>query len=238
MYRIKHSELGEIVVKPNVRAKKVIARPMSGHIELTIPQGLSHDKILESLDRLKPQLLKLPRRAEHFISETTSFQTFTFEACIKKHEISNQFRMTLRNGMLTVFVPENVDILSLRSQNIIKNLIEEALRHEAKRVLPVKTEQLAQKFKLTYRRVFIKKLKSKWGSCSSDKNINLSLYLMLLDEKMIEYVILHELTHTLELNHSTKFWEKLSVFCGEDAKMLDKKLRYNLPNSYAYFFEH
>jgi len=86
---------------------------MSGHIELTIPQGLSHDKILESLDRLKPQLLKLPRRAEHFISETTSFRTFTFEACIKKYEISNQFRMTLRNGMLTVFVPENVDILSL-----------------------------------------------------------------------------------------------------------------------------
>jgi len=54
------------------------------------------------------------------------------------------------------------------------------------------------------------------------QNINLSLYLMLLDEKMIEYVILHELTHTVELNHSTKFWEKLSVFCGEDAKMLDK----------------
>ena len=236
MHRIKHSELGEIVVKPNVRAKNVIARPKSGYIELTIPEGLSHDRILESLERLKPRLLKAPRQAEHLISETTSFQTFTFEACIKKYEIPNQFRMTLRNGLLTVFVPENVDILSARSQNIIKNLIEEALRYEAKRILPTKTEQLAQKFKLNYRKVFIKKLKSKWGSCSSDKNINLSLYLMLLDEKMIEYVILHELAHTVHLNHSADFWRLLSQFCGENAQGLRDQLKYNLPESYRYFF--
>jgi predicted metal-dependent hydrolase len=55
---------------------------------------------------------------------------------------------------------------------------------------------------------------------------------------MIEYVILHELTHTVEFESQPPSFGKTQCFLCEDAKMLDKKLRYNLPNSYAYFFEH
>jgi predicted metal-dependent hydrolase len=236
MYEMLHPELGKIIIKTNSRARNVIARRMSDQILLTVPEGISRKRILETLELMKPKLQKLSTPKKPVFTESTTLQAHTFTAGIKRYAISDKFRMTLRNGNLTVFVPQKLDIESPQSQSVIKQLIEEGLRHEAKRILPAKTAQWAKKFNLSFRQVFIKKLISKWGSCSSDKNINLSLYLMLLDEKFIDYVILHELTHTVHLNHSAEFWQLLSQFCGEDAQGLRSQLKYNLPESCRYFF--
>ena len=62
------------------------------------------------------------------------------------------------------------------------------------------------------------------GSCSSSNNINLSLHLMRLPSRLIDYVIMHELTHILEKNHSSRFWDKLESFLP-GAKNLDQELK-------------
>ncbi|MCK4466289.1 MAG: M48 family metallopeptidase, partial [Bacteroidales bacterium] len=63
-----------------------------------------------------------------------------------------------------------------------------------------------------------------WGSCSSRNNINLNLHIMRLPEKLADYIILHELTHTVHKNHGKKFWSLLTEFTG-DGKGLAKELR-------------
>jgi predicted metal-dependent hydrolase len=57
-----------------------------------------------------------------------------------------------------------------------------------------------------YKSVSIKKLKSRWGSCSSDKRLNFNYKIMFLPEDMQDYLIVHELCHLEEMNHSKKFW--------------------------------
>jgi predicted metal-dependent hydrolase len=83
---------------------------------------------------------------------------------------------------------------------------------------------LSQKHGFSYRKVFIKNQKTRWGSCSGKNNINLNINLIRLPDELIDYTILHELVHTRVKNHSRRFWDQMDKLLG-DAKKLDRKLR-------------
>lgn len=92
----------------------------------------------------------------------------------------------------------------------------ENLRAEAKRVLPGKVAFFSARFGLKYNRVAIKHNSSNWGSCSAKGNINLNLNLIRLPEILSDYVILHEMTHLVHLNHSPLFHDLLEKYCTDD----------------------
>lgn len=81
-----------------------------------------------------------------------------------------------------------------------------ALRLQAEASLPTRLQQLADLHDFTFKSVQIKHLRGRWGSCDSNKNIVLNLYLMQLPWELIDYVLLHELTHTEVLRHGPDFW--------------------------------
>ena len=98
-----------------------------------------------------------------------------------------------------------------------------ALRKEAATLLPQRLEALASQTGYTYKDVTIKQLKSRWGSCNSRKEITLNLFLMQLPWKLIDYVIMHELTHTKVMQHGAPFWAAMEEFMP-DAKELRKEM--------------
>lgn len=102
---------------------------------------------------------------------------------------------------------------------------EELLRKQAKAYLPGRLAQLAREHGFSYCALRIRKSRSNWGSCSVKRNINLSIFLMLLPEHLVDYVILHELCHTIHMNHSPEFWSLLDKHTGNRAKQLRKELR-------------
>lgn len=81
------------------------------------------------------------------------------------------------------------------------------LSNEAKRVLPILTRQYAQKMNVTYGKITIRHQKTRWGSCSSSGNLNFNCMLMKAPRRVQEYVVVHELAHRLEMNHSDRFWK-------------------------------
>lgn len=102
-----------------------------------------------------------------------------------------------------------------------------ALRREAEATLPGMLHSLAKEHNYSYREVRIKSVQTRWGSCSSNKIINLSIWLMQLPEALTEYVLCHELAHLHNMNHSAKFWEEV-------ARMIpDYKLRRKQLKSYS-----
>jgi predicted metal-dependent hydrolase len=112
----------------------------------------------------------------------------------------------------------------------MENKEENELRARAKHYLPVEMQRLAQLHGFLYKQVKIRKSRTRWGSCSSKGTINLSFYLMLLPVHLIEYVLLHELCHTVEMNHSAAFWLLLDKHTEGRAKVLRKELRrYYIP---------
>lgn len=98
-------------------------------------------------------------------------------------------------------------------------------RKEAKNYLAKRTEFLAKKYNLKYNRLFVRDSKNKWGNCSKEKNISLNWRLIKTPPQVIDYVILHELCHSVILKHTQAFWLKLSTVCpsyNEQAEWLKK----------------
>jgi len=92
-------------------------------------------------------------------------------------------------------------------QAIAYSACERALKLEAEAILPKRLSVLAEQHGYRYRKVRVRKLTSRWGSCSSKNDISLSYFLIQLPWELIDYVIIHELVHTKHLNHGSDFWQ-------------------------------
>ena len=101
----------------------------------------------------------------------------------------------------------------------------ENLRREAKRVLPAMADRLAARNNFKYGKITIRATRSKWGCCTSQNNLSLSLFLMTLPTHLQEFVVLHELCHTVHHNHSAAFHALLDKVTGGREKELNRQLK-------------
>ena len=164
------------------------------------------------------------------------------EVVFRKNTNAKNYIIRLHNGKVKVTIPRygnyaqaNAFLLENKQKLLGKiqkqaahpspEIDETALRRQAQSALPVRLAQLARLHGFQYSGVTIRKSRTRWGSCSSKKSINLSLYLMMLPEHLIEYVLLHELCHTVQMNHSPAFWALLDRCTGNKAKELRKEIR-------------
>ena len=217
-------DLGRVVICTNNRSKQITARYKDGEILLTVPSAYSSSKAKLLFEEIKPQILKLEPRYRILFDENTQFETCSFKLVIRKHQLQNYYT-TLKDKTLTISCPEIVDFESKETQKNIRNYIETALRSDAKKILPEKVKNLAQKYGFNYTAVKINSSKTRWGSCSSKQSINLSFFCMLLPLHLIDFVILHELCHTIEMNHGERFWKLLDKVANNNARQLTKELR-------------
>lgn len=81
------------------------------------------------------------------------------------------------------------------------------LADEALRVIPERVRYYAEKIGVTYGRITIRNQRTKWGSCSSSGNLNFNCLLMLTPPEVLDSIVVHELCHRIEMNHSARFYE-------------------------------
>lgn len=115
-----------------------------------------------------------------------------------------------------------------RTQLKARAACERALSQEATILLPQRLKSLSKLHGYRCRGLRIKKLTSRWGSCSSGGVITLSYYLMQLPWALIDYVIMHELTHTKYLDHGSQFWRAMEE-AVPGAKKMQKQIRTHKP---------
>ena len=81
-----------------------------------------------------------------------------------------------------------------------------ALAEEALKVIPERVEYFAKVIGVTYGKITVRNQKTRWGSCSSKGNLNFNCLLMLVPPEVLDYVVVHELCHRKQMNHSKAFW--------------------------------
>ena len=94
------------------------------------------------------------------------------------------------------------------------------LAKQARKVIPGRAAYWARQAGVTYGQIAIRKQKTRWGSCSAKGNLNFNCLLMLCPEDVLDYVIVHELCHRKELNHSPRFWAEVERILPEYRKPL------------------
>lgn len=125
-----------------------------------------------------------------------------------------------------IVLPAAFTFRSLRCQAWLRLVVAGQLREAARRRLPARTRELAAAYGFRYfNRITVKDVSTRWGSCSSLGNINLSLWLMLLPSRYSDYVVKHELAHLDEMNHGARFWARLDAMTDGQARQLRHELK-------------
>ncbi len=213
---------------PRARHLNIRIKPYKG-VQVSVPNGMSMSAAKRIVLKKRDWILQNLQKVKELETESLIYDgTQTIHTRWHRLQVqpgrSGNVTCRIRYGLILVCHPADMEISAPEVQSQIRKGLIETYRKEAKEFLPGRLAVLALKYGFKYTRVFIKNHRSRWGSCSVKNNINLSLHLMRLSDHLIDYVMLHELVHTVVKNHSSAFWARLAKVCP-DVQLLRKELR-------------
>jgi predicted metal-dependent hydrolase len=128
----------------------------------------------------------------------------------------NHHSVRLLNNELRIISPAN-------NSDDTSKVYDLWLKKIAKKYLIQRTNELTLRHGLSINKIILRGQKTRWGSCSTKGNVSFNYRLMKFRKEIIDYVIIHELCHTIEMNHSKKFWELVGKYCP-DYKILRREI--------------
>lgn len=203
---IQDNEFGKITVRRSAKATQVRLRVApDGTLRASMPMYAPLfllKRLLNSSRAELHQLLEQSRPKEGF---------YDGQQVGKSHTIivrsSARMSTKVKGQHIIVELPTNLPINSPVVTQEVRKAVISALRIEAKSYLPKRLAYLASQRGFEYTKVRFSHSSGRWGSCSSHGTISLNIALMKLPFELIDYVLLHELSHTVHMNHSQAFWE-------------------------------
>ena len=204
---VQHPELGLIKLRKIRTAKHVRLRlPPKGGVLVTMPFYMPFQAGLNYALKQRDWIEKHQTTTRTFKSGERIGRSHSFS--FQPADVASV--QTRRTSMhLVVKYPPHLSETSPEVQQAAHEIAVRALRYEAAEILPMRLNQLAREYGFAYEECLLRQLTARWGSCTNKKIITLNIFLMQLPDHLIDYVLLHELTHTEHLNHSHSFWTRL-----------------------------
>lgn len=226
---ISDKDFGKIHFVVRRSARNITMRVKEDGLHVTTPPYRSITALLEAIAPFRERLRNVCSEVKPKPFDLNfSIEAECFRLKLETSPLKN-FTVSMRDETVVIACPAHADFTTDRVQTLVKNAVMRAMRKKAEEYLPPLVQYWSGLFDLPYNKVTISKARSRWGSCSSKRDISLSFYLMLLPAHLMDYVILHELAHTREMNHGPKFWELLNQLTDGKALALRKELRMHRP---------
>jgi predicted metal-dependent hydrolase len=211
-------------VRTNPRSRSVrLSVSYHSGVVVVVPSGFDTSRIPEiivkkeewikrSIEKVQSagSALEIPTR----IQLQSIGQSFSV---VVEQNVSRRNYLVEENNLLKLSV-------DLRNKRIPLKLLKKWFDQKATDILLPWLDRVSKEHGFAYNRGAVRSQRTRWGSCSTKKNINLNRSLLFLRPELVDYLILHELCHTVEMNHSKKFWELVGQHC-QDYRTLDKELK-------------
>ena len=213
----------QYAVRVSKRAKRISLRcSQADGLELVYPHGMTDppaeellrqkcDWVLASIEKLQAAREQIPKR-DYVDGELFQFRG---SPLVLKSAINPQLRratVEIEDGIMRLACPDGAHTARYELMRIA---VADFYREQAREYLPRRACQLATVHRFAFASVRIKNQKTRWGSCSAKRNINLNLRLMMAPDEAIDYVIIHELCHLHVMDHSRAFWNLVESHCPD-----------------------
>ena len=198
-----------IIFRKSNRAKNIIIKPnpFIKSIELICPkfinQKYAESFLLKNKDWVIDKAIEMSNRISLIEQKEITLMGNKFYLKITKSKIN---KSSIIDNNITVYA-ETIERASCRLNILLNKYAHEQFDLIAK--------EYSELIGTNLNKLYIKDTKSRWGSCSSDKNISLSWRLLFAPSSVSKYVIAHEVAHLKEMNHSKKFWNIVETICPE-----------------------
>lgn len=206
----------------NARARRYVLRLRpNGTARVTIPRGGSVAEARRFAERNHAWLeaqLKKPFTPPPLAREWRPGSELLFRGELVRLETEVNDATTIRFGDEKLTTPDLTADL--------RPAVEQHLRRMAERELPLRVQEFAALHQLSLQRVTVRNQRSRWGSCSRRRTISLNWRLIQTPPFVCDYIILHELMHLREMNHSARFWRQVELVCP-DYQVAERWLKNN-----------
>ena len=227
---INDTEFGRIILRRTRLARQArLKLDARGVVSISVPMRAPLYLARQLLEESRPKLRQLLGKIK---ASRPAYQEG--ELIGKSHILrfeqnsDDSYAHHLKQGHLIISCPANVNQTILEAT--IHKGVSQALRLQATSYLPRRLRQLADTHGFTYAKTRFSSAGTRWGSCSSEGTISLNIWLMQLPFEIIDYVLVHELCHTRQLNHSAEFWDLVAACCP-NYKTLRQQLRAHQPSA-------
>lgn len=214
--------IGDITVYKRRGTHKINMRIVSGKVRVTQPAWLPYASGVQfakaNVTWVQKQIQIQPAFALHdgmLLGKARSISV----------EPGDTLRTRITDSKLLIYIPPYLRTDSPEVLAIIQPAIKRALKKESEQLLPERVAICAQQYDFDYSSVHCKSMRSRWGSCTSQKDITLNIFLMMAPWELIDYVIVHELVHTKHLHHGPAFWAAVQAIVP-DYKQRRKDLKH------------
>lgn len=221
MNTLHDEEFGEITIRRSMRSSSVkISVSPQGSLRASLPSYAPLFMLKRLVNSSRAQLRKMMEQSK------PAYEISDGAKIGKSHHIAiiNAKSSTVKRykQQISVLLAPGDTVNDPIIAKQIRTEVTAALRIEAKSYLPKRLRYLADNLGFDYDRVRFSHASGRWGSCSTSGTISLNIALMKLPFELIDYVLVHELSHTKQMNHSAKFW--LLVEKGDPSYKLHRRL--------------
>ena len=208
---LSNGQILSIKIKRSTKSKSVRLKANIYGIHVVAPVNYDFENITGFIHSRKNWISKVYGYYAKFLDNfgqenSASENSISFLGSIYKLQI-------VRDKISYAIISDNLKIITfhVRDKRRYKEDIRGWYKSQTSKIIFERLPLISGKLDLRYNRALIKDQKSRWGSCSKNKNLNFNSFLAALPSDIINYVIIHELMHLVELNHSKRFWELVNV---------------------------
>lgn len=230
MYTFCDEEFGEVRLRADSRACRMIFRVKEGVLYVTVPRGYAWPQIANAMAENREQLRLLFARYEatrekRRLSIGDRIPCYGGDICLLPGIDSMRFLFRYQGDCLQVFCPQQADLNEPDVHKILSRGICRFVYRRAQSLLPRRFVQVSERLGISPVPLSVGRGRRKLGHCTLNGEIQLSFYLMFLPEELIDYVICHELAHLRYMDHGPQFHALCNRYCGGKELLLRKKLR-------------
>lgn len=216
-------EFGEIKIRKNKLARYVkLSVGVDGSLRASIPYYSPEFAVRRLVNGSRDEIRKMltTHNAKNSYQDGDLIGK-THTLFLRKFS-GEEIKISNEGNQILVQIPQELAFENPLVQSEIRKTVSKILRKQAKAYLPRRIDFLAEKYGFSFEKLRFSHTGTRWGSCSSSGTISLNIALMNLPHHLIDYVIIHELCHTRQMNHSSKFWQEVEKYCPDYKKYVQE----------------